>query len=187
MPIMLCILWIEDWLLPIMPISSPCRQHSNDKSQPVRFVNNEIHMVPVIILNSFFDSWLLRILVKERQVSIGITCTDAIQLSNSNSLNHSESLLCPVLQIALRLLTIEPVKQFPRRIAQIEKGLPVLMRQESMVLRHFDLLKRHTIPCFQWLQARQQEATQQQFAFPSHSFRRFLRSTWNTGHKSTKK
>ena len=124
---------IEERLVSVVPISSPCGQQGNIQSQFIGPFHDVVHMIPVIIVVARAQCRSGRVSVLKRQVTVGIGCIQTVVLGQCYSLNHGETFLGAVLKIFIGLFTGEPMKELPGRVGQIKEGLVVFVCQITLV------------------------------------------------------
>ena len=77
-------------------------------------------------------------------MSVRVRVGKPVEFGQRHRLNHGEALPRPVLEIAGRLLAVQPVEELPRRIAEIEERSAVLVHEEAPVLAHPQARHRST-------------------------------------------
>jgi hypothetical protein len=116
----------------LVPLVAPGREKADIHAERFRLVHDVIDMIPVIVIRAVLDVGLRRIVVQQRPMPICIRGVQPVQLGQRHRLNHRETVGRPVLEVFVRLLAVEPVEQFPRRIAQPEERRPVLVDEEPL-------------------------------------------------------
>src|SRR5581483_649661 len=122
----------------IVPISAPRREKADAKAQLVGPINNEVHMVPVIVAGAVLHIWSRRVEVNQGAMAISVRYGVAVKLGQADGLNDREPLGRTFTQIAICFLSIKPVEEFPGGVAEPKKRLTLLGHEESFVLTYLE-------------------------------------------------
>ena len=128
--------------------SSPGREERDVQAEPVRFVDDVVHVVPIVVLlrvariRSGSHRGSRRILVDQRKVAVGVGIVDALHLRQGYGVDDRESLSRTELEVLANLLTSGPMKQLPRRIGQIQERVSAAPDQIALIGMHRELRQR---------------------------------------------
>jgi hypothetical protein len=148
----------------LVPLVAPTRQQADIHAERLGLLDDVIDVVPVVVIGTFLDVRLVRVVVDERLVAVGVRHMEPVQLRQGHRLNHREALGRPVLQVLVGFLAVETVAQLPGRVAQVEERRPVRVNEKAFVVRdpqgsvieiHHGLRRR-----FRRRQQRQQQTTE---------------------------
>jgi len=104
-----------------IPLVTPGRQHSDEHPERLGLVHDVIDVVPVIVQLAGLHvrpSWIV---VDQGPVAMRVWRVQTVFLGQRYGLYDGEALGRAIFQIPIRLVTIQPVKQFPSRVAKIEE------------------------------------------------------------------
>ena len=93
-------------------------------------------MVPIVILWPWLDGGTRRVKIVEWKVSIRVGDGVAVEFANRHGLDDVKALLRAFFEIFVRVSPVEPVKQFPARVAQVKKRLSHGGDKKAMVVAH---------------------------------------------------
>ncbi len=82
------------------------------------------------------------IVVNQRLFAFGIGRIQSVMFGQNNRLNDGKPLFSPVFQIVFGFRFIQPMEQFPCRVAQIKKGRAVFKYQKTSVVGYLQLAMR---------------------------------------------
>src|SRR4030095_12976324 len=120
--------------LPAGPVTAPRWKHSDEKTKFLRLVDDEIHVTEIRFNRP------RRVFVDEREISIGIGNFQPAELRQHHGLNHRKTFLCPIRQVLGGFFTIQSMKQFPCRVAEIEKWPSVLVLEIVAIFGYLQAL-----------------------------------------------
>jgi hypothetical protein len=127
---------------------APRRQQSDIDAAAVCFGDDEIDVIPIVIrrciggIRAGCDRGFCRIAVDERQVAVCVWISETVELGESDGLHDVVSLLLPQVEVGDCLLARAAVKQLPRGIAKIEKGLSIGGDDEPLIVADLQRGKR---------------------------------------------
>ena len=127
----------EDALL--LPPLAPSRKHCDGEPAVVRRVDDEVDVVPVVVVRAFLHGRNRSLRVHERREAIGIRSAYAILLRDCDRLHHGKTERAPVVEVANRLLAVETVKELPCGVGEIEERLSVHGLEKVPVRAHPDV------------------------------------------------
>ena len=76
---------------------------------------------------------LARILVRNREVTVGVRFDKTVEFGQDDCLDDGEPLFGADGEIALGILTVEAMEKFPRGVSKVEKGRAVGADEEALV------------------------------------------------------
>ena len=109
------------------PMAAPSRQHPDIQAEFFGLFDDEIYVTKIGFVR------LCGIALHERQIAIRVRYGQAAELCQYDGLNDCEAFLRAIAQVQRRFLAVQPVKQLPGRVAQIEKRRAVSMLQKAAV------------------------------------------------------
>ena len=122
----------------VAPVSAPRREHGDVDSAPVRFANDEIDAVPVVVIVSFdFDRFRLLGIGPKRQKPFRARARLAVKFRNDDRLNDVETKFLPIVQIDKRSFFVQAMKELPRRVAEPKERRAVFGYKKTAVLADF--------------------------------------------------
>src|SRR5690606_15665011 len=98
---------------------APRRKQCHVKTETRGLTHDEIDVLEIRLVGSIW------IEVVKGHVSVAIRHTQAIALGEDHGLNHVEPLFGAASEVVTRIVTIESVKELPRRVADPEEGLTI--------------------------------------------------------------
>ena len=112
----------------LVPLIAPGRQHADAEAKRLGAVDDPVDVLEIGLDRS---RWIV---LFQRQVSPGVGLNQARELGQHDRLDHAEMLRRTRSKISLGIVAVEPVKQLPRRITQVEERLVELIEQEAPVV-----------------------------------------------------
>ena len=125
-------------LIGVVPEAAPRREEADVESAFVRFGHDEVHVIPIVILRPVLHGGLGDIEIRERQMAVGIRVGVALEFRDGDGLEHVELTRRAIVEELDRLLTVQPVKELPGRVAEVEERLAVGSDEEAFVLGNFE-------------------------------------------------
>jgi hypothetical protein len=99
----------------VMPVPAPRREKADVQAEGVGLIDDVVHVVPVVIVGTVCHGRAGGVQIDQWQVPVRVRGRVPVNLRQCNSLDHCESFGCPVGEVLVRLLAVEPVEQLPRR------------------------------------------------------------------------
>ena len=122
----------------LVPLVAPRGQEADVEAERVGLLDHEVDVIPVVVRGALLHVRPRGVVVEEGQVPVGVRVPEPVELGERHRLNHGEALARPVLEVAVRLLAVQPVEELPRRVAEVEERPPVLVDEEPPVLAHLE-------------------------------------------------
>ena len=142
LPIGVCIGFIENYRSDsplLINLVAPCRKQSHKYSFLLGFSNYPVDMGEIFLIRPG------RIIVNQWTFALCIWGVQSVQFGQDDCLYHRKSLFPSVFEVFLHLCLGEPVEQFPRSIAKIEKGISIFKSKVTAVLGYakFPMVQVH--------------------------------------------
>ena len=130
-----------------VPLVAPGRQEPDVNAAAASFRDDEVDVIPVVVLGSVFHLGRRRVVTGQRPMSVRVRLVQSIQFCQRHGLNDGEAAGGAVGQVVHRFLPCEAMEELPRRIAKPEERLVVRGDEETFVVGHPQPRQRWRLLC----------------------------------------
>ena len=127
-----------------------------------------VHVVPIVVVGP----WpLVRpggIVVDERAMAVGVRIVEAVEFGERYGLDHAVTAGRAILEVAGRLVAVEPVEDLPGGVAEPEEGLPLGCHEKPLVGGNLEPRRVGGTQAGQW-ETRQERHRRTPDACPPHA------------------
>ncbi|MFM1945611.1 MAG: hypothetical protein RI897_4593 [Verrucomicrobiota bacterium] len=116
-----------------IPFIAPGGEETDPEAEGVGLVDDEIDVVPVVVVGSVDRSRLSGVVIEEGEVAVGIGGMEAVEFGEGDGLDDREAFAGAVLEVERGFFAIEAVEEFPSGIAEVEEGLAIIESEEALV------------------------------------------------------
>ena len=94
----------------IVPVTAPGGQETNEQPEGLRFVDNVVDVIPVVVGRAVLHGGPRWIEIDEREMPVGIRVVVTVEFGDGDGLNDREAFLRAVGEIFVCLFAIETVE-----------------------------------------------------------------------------
>ena len=114
----------------LVPLVAPRRQHTDVQPERAALFTTQSTCA------KYASFGLRRVIVDERYLAVRLRRAEAIEFGQDDGLDDGEAPFRAIAQVPFGILAIQPMEQLPRRVAEPEERLAVVVHQEAPVLGH---------------------------------------------------
>ena len=101
----------------LVPLVAPRGQEADVEAERVGLLDHEVDVVPVVVRGALLHVRPRGIVVEEGQVPVGVRVREPVELGERHRLDDGEALSGAVLEVAVRLLAVQPVEELPGTVS----------------------------------------------------------------------
>lgn len=117
----------------LIPFITPGGEEADPEAEGVGLIDDEVDVVPVVVIGAVDREWLSGVIVEEGEVAVGVGGMEAVEFGEGDGLDDRETFTGAVFEVERGFFAIESMEEFPGGIAEVEEGLVVVESEEALV------------------------------------------------------